>query len=149
MDIKYMTMALLEAKKSFNEDEVPIGAVLVKDGQVIAKAHNKIEQKQQAIAHAEILAIEKASKKLKSWRLDGVEMYVTLEPCPMCAGAIVNSRIDKVYFGAFEKKSGSAESKFKILSDSGLNHKTLYEGGILENECSTLIKSYFKGKRKI
>ncbi|MBQ0099383.1 MAG: nucleoside deaminase, partial [Firmicutes bacterium] len=137
MDIKFMYLALKEAKKAFNEDEVPIGAVLVKDGQVLSKAHNKIEKKQLATAHAEILAIEKAERKLKSWRLDGVDMYVTLEPCPMCAGAIVNARINNVYFGAFEKKSGSAESKFNILSNSGLNHKTFYEGGILEDDCSS------------
>ena len=149
MDIRFMKIALKEAKKAFNEDEVPIGAVIVKDGQVICKSHNKMEKLQKATAHAEILAIEKASKKLKSWRLDGLEMYVTLEPCPMCAGAIVNARIKKVYFGAFEKKSGSAESKFNILSESGLNHKTLYEGGVLEDECSNLIKSYFLTKRKI
>ncbi len=144
-----MELALKEAKKSFSEDEVPIGAVIVKDGQVVSKAHNKMENKQLATAHAEILAIEKAEKKLSSWRLDDCEMYVTLEPCPMCAGAIVNARIKKVYFGAFERKSGSAESKFNILSNSGLNHKTEYLGGVMEEDCSNLIKSYFRGKRKI
>jgi tRNA(adenine34) deaminase len=94
------------------------------------------------------LAINKACKKLKSWRLDGAQLYVTMEPCPMCAGAIVNARIKKVYFGAYEPKSGSAESKFKVLTDSGLNHSTDFEGGIMENECANIIKNYFKGKRK-
>ena len=100
-----------------------------------------------ATAHAEILAINKACKKLKSWRLDGAEMYVTLEPCPMCAGAIVNARIKKVYFGAYEQKSGGAISKFNILSEGGLNHVTEFEGGIMEEECSNMLKNYFKAKR--
>lgn len=147
MDIKFMELALSEAEKGYKKDEVPIGAVIVRNGQVIAKAYNKVEKKNNATCHAEILAITKASKKLKSWRLDDCEMYVTLEPCPMCAGAIVNARIKKVYFGAYELKSGSAESKFSILLESGLNHKTEYDGGILLSKCSTLIKSYFKGKR--
>ena len=143
-----MKIALSEAKKAYNKDEVPIGAVIVKDGKVIAKAHNEIEKTQLSTRHAEIIAIEKASKKLKSWRLDGAEMFVTLEPCPMCAGAIVNARIKKVYFGAYETKSGSATSKFNILTDSGLNHKTEFTGGVMEEECKTLLKEYFKEKRK-
>lgn len=147
MKEKFMRLAIKEAQKAEKIDEVPIGAVIVKDGKVIARAYNKRETTQQATAHAEILAINKASKKLKSWRLDGVEMYVTLEPCPMCAGAIVNARIKKVYFGANEEKSGSCESKFNILTESGLNHVTEYEGGILKNECSNLLKNYFKKKR--
>lgn len=148
MDIKFMKSALKEAQKSLIKDEVPIGAVIVKDGKVIARAHNLTERTQIATSHAEILAINKACKKLKSWRLDGAEMYVTLEPCPMCAGAIVNARIKSVFFGAYEEKSGSAESKFKVLTESGLNHVTDYQGGIMQDECSSLIKSYFKGKRK-
>ena len=143
----FMQQALLEAEKSYKKDEVPIGAIIVKNGKVIARAHNKIERDKLATSHAEILAIRKASKKLKGWRLDGCEMYVTLEPCPMCAGAIVNCRISKVYFGAYELKSGSAESKFSILTDSGLNHKTLFEGGVLLDQCSALIKKYFRQKR--
>ncbi|MBR5191896.1 MAG: tRNA adenosine(34) deaminase TadA [Clostridia bacterium] len=147
MKEKFMRLAIKEAQKAEKKDEVPIGAVIVKDGKVIARAYNKRESKQLATAHAEILAIDKASKKLKSWRLDGAELYVTLEPCPMCAGAIVNARIKKVYFGATEEKSGSAQSKFNILTESGLNHVTEYEGGILSEECSNLIKNYFKNKR--
>lgn len=142
-----MRLALKEAKKAEKKDEVPIGAVLVYNGKVVAKAFNKVEKTQVATKHAEIVVIEKACKKLKSWRLDGFELFVTLEPCPMCAGAIANARIKKVYFGAYEKKSGSAESKFDILKNSGLNHKVEFEGGILLEECSSLLKSYFKRKR--
>ena len=145
--LKFMRKAIAQANIALKEDEVPIGAVIVKDGKVIARAHNKMEKTQVATAHAEILAIEKACKKLKSWRLDGLEMFVTIEPCPMCAGAIVNARIKKVYFGAYEEKSGSAESKFRILSESGLNHVTEFLGGIEKEVCANLIKNYFKSKR--
>ena len=147
MEIKFMKLAIAQALKAEKLDEVPIGAVMVKDGKVIARAHNQMEKTQLATAHAEILAINKACKKLKSWRLDGLEMYVTIEPCAMCAGAIVNSRIKKVYFGAYEKKSGCAESKYPVLIDSGLNHKTEFIGGIEQETCANIIKNYFKGKR--
>ncbi len=143
-----MKLAIKEALKAEQKDEVPIGAVLVLEGKVIARAHNLMEKTQLATAHAEILAINKACKKLKSWRLDGAELFVTIEPCAMCAGAIVNARIKKVYFGAYEPKSGSAQSKFKVLTDSGLNHTTEFEGGILGESCSNIIKNYFKTKRK-
>ncbi len=143
-----MKLAIKEALKAEQKDEVPIGAVLVLEGKVIARAHNLMEKTQLATAHAEILAINKACKKLKSWRLDGAELFVTIEPCAMCAGAIVNARIKKVYFGAYEPKSGSAQSKFKVLTDSGLNHTTEFEGGILGESCSNVIKNYFKTKRK-
>ena len=142
-----MNLAIKQALKAEKLDEVPIGAVIVKDGKVIARAHNQMEKTQLATAHAEILAINKACKKLKSWRLDGAEIYVTIEPCAMCAGAIVNARIKKVYFGAYEKKSGCAESKYSVLSDSGLNHKTEFVGGIEQETCANIIKNYFKGKR--
>lgn len=145
--MNYMKKAITLAKKAIELDEVPIGAVIVYNGKVIASAYNKRETTQMATAHAEILAINKACKKLKSWRLDGAEMYVTLEPCPMCAGAIVNARIKKVYFGAYEQKSGGAISKFNILSEGGLNHVTEFEGGIMEEECSNMLKNYFKAKR--
>ncbi len=144
----FMQRAILEAKKAQAIDEVPIGAIIVLNGKIIARAYNKKESTQLATAHAEILAINKACKKLKSWRLDGAEMFVTLEPCPMCAGAIVNARIKKVYFGAYEPKSGSAVSKFNILSDAGLNHSTEFVGGVMEDECSLMLKNYFKLKRE-
>lgn len=144
----YMKLAIEQAKKAKLKDEVPVGAVIVLNGKIIARAHNLMEKTQVSTRHAEIIAIERACKKLKSWRLDGAELFVTVEPCPMCAGAIVNSRIKKVVFGAYEKKSGSAISKFNILTDSGLNHKTEFIGGVMEDECASLIKEYFKEKRK-
>ena len=147
MHTKFMRLAIREAKIAEKKDEVPIGAVIVKDNKVIARAHNLTEKKQLATAHAEILAIEKACKKLKSWRLDGAEIYVTIEPCAMCAGAIVNARIKTVYFGAYEKKSGCAESKYPVLLDNGLNHKTDFVGGIEQETCANIIKNYFKAKR--
>lgn len=145
--IKFMRQAIKQAQKAESIDEVPIGAIIVLDGKVIARAYNRKETDNLSTSHAEILAINKASKKLKSWRLDNAEMYVTLEPCPMCAGAIVGARIKKLYFGAYEKKSGSAVSKFSVLTESGLNHTTDFEGGVLEEECSNIIKNYFKKKR--
>ena len=147
MELKFMQIAIKEALKAKDEDEVPIGAVIVQDGKVLSKAHNIMERTQSATAHAEVLAIQKACKKLKSWRLDDAEMYVTIEPCAMCAGAIANARIKKVYFGAYEKKSGCAVSKFSVLSDSGLNHKVEFKGGIEEEICANIIKNYFKDKR--
>ena len=147
MEEKFMKMALLQARLAQREDEVPVGAVLVMDGKIIARAHNKMEKTQLATAHAEILAINKACKKLKSWRLDGAELYVTVEPCAMCAGAIVNARIKTVYFGAYEQKSGCAQSKFPVLTDSGLNHTTQFVGGIMQENCANIIKNYFKAKR--
>ena len=144
---KYMNLALKEAEKAREKDEVPIGAVIVLDGKVIARAHNLMEKTQVATAHAEILAINKACKKTKSWRLDGAELFVTIEPCAMCAGAIANARIKKVYFGAYESKSGCAESKYPVLTDNGLNHSTEFEGGVLEKSCANIIKNYFKAKR--
>ena len=147
MEERFMDLAIKEARKAEIKDEVPIGAIIVQDGKIIARAHNLMEKTQFATAHAEILAINKACKKLKSWRLDGAEMYVTIEPCSMCAGAIVNARIKTVYFGAYEKKSGGAISKFNILTDSGLNHKTEFVGGVKEEICCNIIKNYFKAKR--
>ena len=145
---KFMKSALREAKKAEKAEEVPIGCVIVADGKIIARAYNMRQTKRLATAHAEILAIEKACRKIKDWRLDGMEMYVTLEPCAMCAGAIANSRIKKVWFGAYEQKGGGVVSKFNILSESGLNHVTDFEGGLLEEECSSLIKEFFRARRK-
>lgn len=143
----YMLEAIAEAEKALKKDEVPIGAIIVKDGKIIARAHNLTEKKQSAVYHAEVIAIGKACKKLKSWRLNGTEIYVTAEPCAMCAGAIANARIDKVYFGAYERKSGCAVSKYPVLSDNGLNHSTAFEGGIEEERCSFLLTDYFRNKR--
>ena len=144
---KFMRAAIREALKAKSEDEVPIGAVIVLNGKVISKGHNAMESSQIATRHAEIVAIEKACKKLKSWRLDGAEMFVTVEPCAMCAGAAANARIEKVYFGAYERKSGCAVSKYPVLSDNGLNHSTAFAGGIEEETCANLLKEYFREKR--
>lgn len=148
MQRKFMRVAINQALKALEKDEVPIGACIVLDGKVIARAHNLVENAQDATAHAEVLAIKKACKKLNSWRLDGAELYVTVEPCSMCAGAIANARIKKVYFGAHEKKSGCAESLYPILSNNGLNHTVEVEGGIEGEYCANLLKDYFKSKRK-
>lgn len=147
MNSKFMDTAIAEAIKAGKKDEVPVGAVIVMGEKIIAKAHNLVEKKQNPLNHAEIIAIKKACRKTGSWRLDGAEMYVTLEPCPMCAGAIVNARIKQVYFGAYEPKSGCAESKYPILTDNGLNHKTEFSGGVRKEECEQIIKNYFKSKR--
>ena len=146
-ELYFMKEALKEAVKSKNENEIPIGAVIVSGDKIIARAHNMRNGKNSATAHAEILAIEKACKKLNSWRLDDLEMYVTLEPCSMCAGAIANARIEKLHFGAYERKSGAVLSNFRILFKSGLNHTVDVKGGILESECSKILKDFFKEKR--
>lgn len=145
---KFMAIALKEADKAEQKEEVPIGCVIVKDGKVVARAHNLKQTKRLATAHAEVLAIEKACRKLKDWRLEDYEIYVTLEPCAMCAGAIASARIKKAYFGAYEPKGGGVESKFHILTESGLNHVTEFEGGVMEKECSDKIKTFFRTRRK-
>lgn len=148
MPEKYMKEALKEAKKAYDIEEVPIGAVIVKAGKIIARGHNKRETKRQACAHAEIIAIEKACKKLDAWRLNDCEMYVTLEPCPMCAGAIMNARIKKLYIGAMEPKFGAVGSKVNLLEDIKFNHDVEVEKGVLKEECSKYIKDFFKERRK-
>ena len=144
-----MMIALNEAKKAFDMDEVPIGAVVVKDGVVISRAHNLREKKQRATAHAEVLAIEKACKKLGSWRLDGCVLYVTLEPCTMCIGASILSRVDGVVYGADDPKGGSLGSLFDVSLIKGFNHYPWIVSGICEAECSALLKDFFKSKRKL
>lgn len=141
-----MLEALGEAKKAYDEGEVPVGAVIVKDGEIIAKGHNQREQKQNALSHAEIECINTACKVLNSWRLDGCEIYVTLEPCPMCTGAIINSRIKTVVFGAFDLRAGSMDSVIN-LCDYPYNHKPEIYGGILEDECKKILEDFFKDKR--
>jgi len=149
MEEKFMKEALKEARKAYNKLEVPVGAVIVKDGQVIARAHNQKETKKDAIKHAEIIAIEKASKKLDSWRLTGCEMYVTLEPCSMCAGALIQSRIDKVYIGTMDNKTGACGSVLNLLEDYKFNHKVECKTKILQNECEKILQDFFKELRKI
>ena len=145
----YMKQAIKEAEKAYKKLEVPVGAVIVKDGKIIARAHNQKETKTDTTKHAEILAIQKASKKLKSWRLIDCEMYVTLEPCTMCAGAIINSRIKKVYVGAMDEKTGAVGSVLNLFEDYTFNHKVESETGILKEECENILKRFFKELRKI
>ena len=149
MEERFMKEALKEAKKAYDKLEVPVGAVIVKDGKIIARAHNLKETKYDTTKHAEILAIQKASKKLNSWRLIDCEMYVTLEPCSMCAGALINSRIKKVYIGASDPKTGAVGSVFNLLEDYTFNHKVEYEKGVLQDECESILKEFFKELRKI
>ena len=143
-----MEKALLLAKKAMNKNEVPIGCVIVKDDKVIASAYNKKERTKNPLNHAEMIAIKKAVKKIGDWRLNGCTMFVTLEPCPMCAGGIANARLDRVVFGAYEPKSGCAGSLYDILSNNGLNHTVEHVGGVLGERCATLLKEYFAQKRK-
>ncbi len=144
---KYMKIAIEEAKKAEEKNEVPIGAVIVYDGEVIAKAHNVRETSQQAKAHAEFLAIEEANNKLNSWRLDECVLYVTLEPCPMCAGAIMQARIPTVVFGAYDPKAGCCGSLLNILEDSRFNHQAEIISGVLEEECGSLLTNFFRKLR--
>ena len=146
---KFMKKALKEAQKAYKKLEVPVGAIIVKDGKIVARAHNLKETKNDTTKHAEILAIEKASKKLGNWRLIDCEMYVTLEPCPMCAGAIVNSRIKKVNIGAMDEKTGACGSKLNLLQDFNFDTKVDMEIGILENECRELLQKFFVALRKL
>ena len=142
-----MKMALKEARKALKKDEVPIGAVIVRDDKVVAKAHNLRETNNLATSHAEILAIQKANKKLKSWRLDSCTLYVTIEPCPMCAGAIIQSRIKEVVYGARDLKAG-AHSSVLNLFELPFNHKVNVKSGILEAESANIISQFFKNLRK-
>jgi tRNA(adenine34) deaminase len=143
---KYMKMALKEARKALKKNEVPIGAVIVRDNKVIAKAHNLREKNNLATSHAEILVIQKANKKLKSWRLDSCTLYVTIEPCPMCAGAIIQSRIKNVVYGARDLKAGAHASVLNLF-ELPFNHKVSVEFGVMEEESADIIKQFFKKLR--
>ncbi len=137
-----MKEALIEARKAYALGEVPVGALIVKDGKIIARGHNLREQKQNALSHAEIECINKACEKLGTWRLEGCEMYVTLEPCPMCTGAIINSRLSTVIFGAYDLKAGCMDSVIN-LCDYPFNHRPEIYGGIMEDECKRLLEEFF------
>lgn len=145
----YMKQALKEAEKAYKKLEVPVGAVIVKDGKIISRAHNQKETKKDTTKHAEILAIQKASKKLQSWRLIDCEMYVTLEPCSMCAGAIINSRIKKVYIGTMDQKTGAVGSVYNLFKDYIFNHNVEVEKGLLKDDCEKILKNFFKDLRKM
>lgn len=143
-----MKQALKEAKKAYDKLEVPVGAVIVKNGKIIARGYNRKEEKKDTTMHAEMIAIKKASKKLDAWRLNDCEMYVTLEPCPMCAGAIINSRFKKIYIGANDSKNGACGSVNNVLEDYAQNFKVESENGILQDECEELLKNFFKELRR-
>lgn len=149
MDIheNFMKIALDEAKKAANIDEVPVGAVIVKNGIIISRAFNTRESSKDATAHAEITAIKKACEALEAWRLIDCEMYVTLEPCLMCSGAILQSRIEKLYIGTMDPKAGAAGSVINVFEDYWFHHKCEVYAGLLQEECSGILKDFFKKKR--
>ncbi len=144
----YMNEALIEARKAFFKNEVPIGAVIVRDGQIIARAHNLRESDKSPLAHAEVLAIDKASKTLGGWRLTRCSIYVTLEPCLMCSGAIYQSRLVNLYYGTSDLKAGAVASLFKVLEEPKLNHIVHTEGGVLKEECQFILSDFFKMLRQ-
>jgi tRNA(adenine34) deaminase len=145
---KFMLAALKEADKAEQKDEVPVGCVIVLDDKIIARGHNMRETSNLATAHAEVMAITKANRKLKSWRLENCDLYVTVEPCLMCAGTIIQSRIRKVCYGAKDYKGGAFGSSINVLDASNINHHPEIVGGVLEAECSSKITNYFKKKRQ-
>ena len=146
--VKYMLEALKEAELAKLEDEVPIGCVIVKDNQIIARAHNQREVSNNPLGHAETLAIKKASEVLNDWQLVNCDLYVTIEPCIMCGGAIIQSRIRRVIYGAPDLKGGAFGSSINILDAQNINHRPEIIKGVLEEECTKIIKDYFKSKRK-
>ena len=148
MDEKFMKEALKQAKRAAKIGEVPIGCVIVYDNKIIARGYNRRNTDKNTLAHAELLAIKKASKKLGDWRLEGCTMYVTLEPCQMCAGAIVQARMDKVVIGSMNPKAGCAGSVLNLLQISAFNHQVALEKGVLEEECSTMLSSFFRTLRE-
>ena len=145
----WMRQALDEARAAFEEDEVPVGAVVVHEERVIAQAHNQRETLNAPTAHAEMIAITQAAEALGSWRLTNCTLYVTLEPCPMCAGAIVQARLPTVIFGAADPKGGGCQSLYAITNDERLNHRSVVIGGVLEHECSTILTEFFQQQRAL
>ena len=142
-----MRLALREAEQAFDIKEVPVGAVIMKEGHLIGRGHNQMELLTDPTAHAEIIAITAAASFLEDWRLEECTLYVTKEPCAMCAGAIINSRLEKVVFGCYDEKEGCCGSLYQICSDPRFSHKTAVKGGILENDCSSLLVNFFKSRR--
>ena len=147
-DEAYMALAIEEAKKAAALNEIPVGAIIVLEDRVIARGYNKRETAKDATLHAEIVAIQEACKVLKRWRLAGATMYVTLEPCPMCAGAIVMSRIARVVYGAVDSKAGACESLFNIVNNKNLNHQVNITAGVCEEECKNILQKFFMSKRQ-
>ncbi|KXS45811.1 MULTISPECIES: tRNA adenosine(34) deaminase TadA [unclassified Candidatus Frackibacter] len=146
-DYYYMRCALEEAQKAYQKEEVPIGAVIIKDDEIIARSHNLKEELNDPTAHAEVLAIKDAAQRLGGWRLNNCTLYVTIEPCPMCAGALVQARVDRVVYGASDSKAGAAGSVVNLFNLDELNHQIEVEVGVLEEECSNIMKRFFKELR--
>lgn len=142
-----MAMALEEARTAAEKGEVPVGAVLVKEGKVVSRAHNLRETTGNPLDHAEILALKRAAAELGSWRLDGTTLYVTLEPCPMCAGALVQARVSRLVFGARDLKLGAAGSRYNLVCDENVHHRLEVTDGILEEECLSLLREFFASRR--
>ena len=147
-DILYMKAALKEAEKAAEKLEVPIGAVLVLNGEIIARAHNLRETEQSAVAHAELMVIEQACKKLGTWRLEDATLYVTLEPCPMCSGAIILSRVKRVVYGASDPKGGCVGTFMNLLTDERFNHQSEVTSGVLAQECGNILSEFFRDLRR-
>ena len=144
---RFMGLALKEAEIAFEKNEIPVGAVIVSDGTVIARAHNQVELLQDPTAHAEVIAIGAAAAHLGKWRLNGCALYVTLEPCPMCAGAIVLSRMDRVVFGSYDPKMGACSTLYNIAQDDRLNHRVEVIAGVMDDESKFLLREFFARKR--
>jgi len=148
MDETFMAQALAEARLAAEEGEVPIGAVVVADGRVVGRGRNARERLRDPTAHAEIQALQEASRALGSWRLSGATMYATLEPCPMCAGALVNARIDRLVYGVADPKAGAVDTLFDLVRDGRLNHQVQVASGILQQECGEILREFFRQRRK-
>jgi tRNA(adenine34) deaminase len=146
-DEKFMAYALAQAEEASRYDEVPIGAVIVKEGNILVADRNRREDNCDASAHAEILVIRQAGKMLGGWRLSGCTLYITLEPCPMCAGAMVQARLDRLVFGAKDPKSGAAGSLYNLVQDTRFNHRLMVTSGILEEECAAILHDFFRSRR--
>jgi len=146
-DREYMLVALEEARAAAEEGEIPVGAVLVREGEVLARTHNRREASGNPLDHAEILALKEGASRLGNWRLEGSTMYVTLEPCPMCAGALVQARVSRLVFGARDLKLGAAGSRYNLVSDETTHHRLDITDGILEKDCRELLQAFFEARR--
>ena len=146
--VKWMKVAFREAEKAFEQDEVPIGAVVVQNGQIIGRGYNQCESLTDPTAHAEIIAITSASNTIKDWRLKDCRLYVTKEPCPMCAGALINARINMVIFGMYDEKEGCCGSLYQLCRDNRFKHQLTVKGGIMEDACTLMIQEFFKKQRE-
>jgi len=148
VDERRMEEALRLAQRAAEAGEVPVGAVIVREGRVLGRAHNQVETLHDATAHAEMIAITQAAEALENWRLEGAEIYVTLEPCPMCAGALVNSRVSRIIYGADDPIAGACGSVFNIVNEKRLNHRIPVVKGVLAERCGELLKSFFRARRQ-